>query len=206
MRALLTVVLGCLLVLVGGPARAHSGSYDMKYVDGSNLILLTFNTHQPVSGLDVVHNLRLYDLEGAPIPYDEVRVAVRTRGNTERLSPGGSSLIKESTLPMLATNESRLTYAYPLSGSYTLAADFMSGGRRISRAVFAVEVAKGSAETSSGYGPLPLAGAFLLGVLTMLPFLRRRRHDGKQRPAQPNDAGSPTATPPEPAALDRAAH
>jgi len=174
MRPLLALIASCLLVLTGSPVQAHTGSYDMKYIDGSNLILLTFNTHQPVSGLDIVHNIRLYDLVGAPIPYDEVHVEVRARGNTERLAVAGSSLISEETMPMLPTNESKLTYAYPLSGSYTLTAEFRADGRAISRAEFAVEVGRGSTEESSGFGLLPLAGAFLLGIAVMLPFRRRR--------------------------------
>ncbi|KQW52749.1 hypothetical protein ASC77_00020 [Nocardioides sp. Root1257] len=178
MRAVLALVLACLVALVGGPARAHTGSYDMKYVDGSNLILLTFNTHQPTSGLDIVHDIRLYDLVGAPIPYDEVRVEVHTRKNTDKLAVGGDSLIEEDTLPMLATNESKLTYAYPISGSYTLSTEFLAGGRPISRGEFAIEITPGAAESSSGYGPLPLVAAFAGGAavaLVVTALVRRRR-------------------------------
>jgi hypothetical protein len=194
MRTGLAFVVACLLVMVAGPAgpaRAHTGAYDMKYIDGSNLILLTFNTHQPVSGLDIVHNIRLYDLVGAPIPYDEVRVEVHTRGNTDKLAAGGSTLLDGETLPMLATNESKMTLAYPISGSYTLTAEFLAGGSPISRAEFAVDVARGSAEASSGYGPFPLILAFGAGaagavLLMHLRRLRRRPDTG----SEPVDSGA----------------
>jgi hypothetical protein len=191
MRALVALVAACLLVLVMGPARAHAGSYDMKYVDGSNLILVTFNTHQPASGIDIIHNIRLYDLVGAPIPYDEVRVEVHTRGNTDKLVAGDSTLLESDTLPMLPTNESKMTFAYPISGSYTLTAEFFADGRPISQAEFAVDVAKGSAEASSGYGILPLVGAFAAGVAgaVLLMGLRRARRrpdtDSVQVEAEP---------------------
>ena len=197
MRALVAFVLACVVALVAGPARAHTGSYDMKYVDGSNLILLTFNTHQPVSGLDIVHDIRLYDLVGAPIPYDEVRVEVHTRKNTDKLAAGGDSLIEGDTLPMLATNESKLTYAYPISGSYTVTTEFFSGGQPISRGEFAVEIAPGTTETSSGYGPLPLIAAFAGGVavtLVVMALVRRRRAEAveavevAEEPAEPEHA------------------
>lgn len=186
MRTLLAVITGCLLALSTSSAQAHSGSYDMKYIDGSNLILVTFNTHQPVSGLDIEHNIRLYDLVGAPIPYDEVLFEVHTRGNTERVSPGGSSLLSEATLPMLPTNESKETFTYPISGSYTLTTVFMAGGRKISRAEFAVDVGVGTTEASSGFGYLPLVVAFLGGIALMVPFRRRRLARANPPPGQRN--------------------
>lgn len=195
MRAVIVFAVTCMITLVAGPAPAHTGSYDMKYVDGSNLILLTFNTHQPASGLDIVHDIRLYDLVGAPIPYDEVRVEVHTRANTDKLAAGGNTLIEGDTLPMLATNESKMTYAYPISGSYTLTTEFFSGGRPISRGEFAVEIAPGTAESSSGYGPLPLVVAFAGGAaaaVVLMTLVRRRRRDVvaaplSEAPAPPPD-------------------
>jgi hypothetical protein len=191
MRTLVALVVACFLVLVAGPARAHTGSYDMKYVDGSNLILVTFNTHQPVSGTDIIHNIRLYDLVGAPIPYDEVRVEVHTRGNTDELAAGDSTLLEGDTLPMLPTNESKMTFAYPISGSYGLTVEFFAGGRPISQAEFAVEVAKGSTEASSGYGVLPLVVAFAAGaagaglVMGLRRMRRRPDADSEQVAAEP---------------------
>ena len=190
MRVLTAILVACIVALVAGPARAHTGSYDMKYVDGSNLILLTFNTHQPTSGLDIVHDIRLYDLVGAPIPYDEVRVEVHTRKNTDKLAVGGDSLIEEDTLPMLATNESKLTYAYPISGSYTLSTEFLAGGRPISRGEFAIEITPGTTETSSGYGPVPLVVAFAGGAavaIVVMALVRRRRSDEVGDVEEPSD-------------------
>jgi hypothetical protein len=175
MRILLAFALGCLLVLTGAPAHAHAGSYDMKYVDGSNLILLTFNTHQPVSGLDIEHNIRLYDLVGAPIPYDEVRVEVRTqdgKGGKDGVDGLESSLRKQASLPMLATNESKLSYSYPGPGPYALTTVFYSGGQEISRGTFAIDIGKGT----GGQARLWLwwvAAAFLVGAAAGM--LARRR-------------------------------
>jgi hypothetical protein len=123
-RTALALAVACLVALTGAPAQAHTGSYDMKYVDGSNLILLTFNTHQPVSGLDIEHDIRLYDLVGAPIPYDEVKVEVHTQDETSGVDSLESSLRKQVTLPMLPTNESKMTYAYPGSGPFRMTTVF----------------------------------------------------------------------------------
>jgi hypothetical protein len=188
MRALVAFAVACLALLTAGPAAAHSGSYDMKYVDGSNLILVTFNTHQPVSGLDIEHNIRLYDLVGAPIPYDEVHVEVHTRSNTEGAAGLEPSLRSEETLPMLPTNESKMTYAYPVSGSYTLKTIFFAQGREISRGEFAIDVGKGSDGPSRGVGVWGLAAAFLLGGAVTMLF--RRRGPARQAVVHPSAAAT----------------
>lgn len=172
-RRLVIVVAAVLLGAAGvAPVQAHGGSYDMKYVDGSNLLLLTFNTHTPVSGLDIEHNLRLYDLLGAPIPYDEVVVELRTRDRDRSTTLRGSDLLEEQTVPMLATNESKLTMAYPVAGSYTLDVEFRAGGRAISSGTYAVDVAQGTA-SPGGFPWIRLTLALLLGVLVGVALPRR---------------------------------
>ena len=169
----LLLLLAALLMsgAVGAPASAHGGSYDMKYVDGSNVLLLTFNTHAPVSGLDIEHNLRLYDLVGAPVAYDEVAVEVHTleKGQTMTLR-GGTSLV-EDTLPMLATNESKLSLAYPLPGSYAVRVGFASGGRVVSNGEFVFDVGPGTGGGSGGFPWFRLGLTLLVGLFvgTLLP-------------------------------------
>ena len=163
---------------VGAPASAHGGSYDMKYVDGSNVLLLTFNTHAPVSGLDIEHNLRLYDLVGAPVIYDEVAVEVHTleKGQTMTLR-GGTSLL-EDTLPMLATNESKLSFAYPVQGSYAVRVRFASAGQTVSSGEFVFDVGPGTA-ASGGTPWLRLGLALMVGLTigALLPRADRTRRD-----------------------------
>ena len=187
--ALLVAVLVC--CATGAPAEAHSGAYDMKYVDGSNVLLLTFNTHAPVSGLDIEHDLRLYDLLGAPIPYDEVSVEVHTRDKEQSTTLRGSTLIREEVAPMLPTNESKLTFAYPVRGAYSLRVVFRAGGRDISRGKFAIDVGQGSADPA-GFPWVRLSLTLLLGILVgvLLPRAPARRRDdvggdddGGSRPA-----------------------
>src|SRR3712207_2219857 len=109
MRSIRVLLAGLwLLVLTAGPAVSHGGSYDMKYVDGSNLVMLTFNTHEPVSGLPIAHNIRLYDLLGAPITYDTVHVEVHTAPDTRGITLRGRSLLDEQVLGMAETNDSVL--------------------------------------------------------------------------------------------------
>ena len=163
MRILLALAAGLAAALLGAPAQAHTGSYDMKYVDGSNLILLTFNTHQPVTGLDIEHDIRLYDLVGAPIPYDEVAVEVHTQSKDSGVEGLESSLREKTTLPMLATNESKMTYAYPGSGPYTLTTVFYANGQQISRGEFAIDIGRGVGAPSRIFGVWSLGAAFLLG-------------------------------------------
>ncbi|NYE36810.1 hypothetical protein F4692_001943 [Nocardioides cavernae] len=178
------VVLGTLLLAGAGvgPVQAHGGSYDMKYVDGSNLLLLTFNTHAPVSGLDIEHNLRLYDLLGAPIPYDEVAVEVHARDKDRSTTLRGSDLLEEQVVPMLATNESKLDVAYPVAGAYTLDVEFRAGGRPISSGRFAVDVGQGTAGPG-GFQWIRSALVLLLGVLVGVALPRRASAPAAGAPA-----------------------
>lgn len=193
MRRLLALVAA--LFLLGSPlasAQAHGGSYDLKYIDGSNVLLLTFNTHAPVSGLDVEHNLRLYDLLGAPIAYDEVAVEVHTRGDDQGLALRGQTLLHEETVPMLATNESKLTYAYPLPGSYSVRVVFRAGGRDISRGEFALVVDRGSSGPAGGFPWVRLGLALVLGLFvgTLVPSRPEWRRGRPGRP-DPGDFVDP---------------
>ena len=177
--------------LTGAPVQAHSGSYDMKYVDGSNLILLTFNTHQPVSGLDIVHNIRLYDLVGAPIPYDEVQVEVHPHAG-ERLRRGVDSL--ESTLREQGDAadagdqrvDDRLRYAAP--GGLPPDDVFYAGGQEISTGEFAIDIGKGTGAPGRTFGVWALGLAFAVAATTAWLIGRR---------AGRRTSGAPDSTPKE---------
>jgi hypothetical protein len=164
------------LLLAPQPADAHGGSYDLKYVDGSNVELVTFNTHVPVAEMDIVHNIRLYDLLGAPVPYEEVEVELHSRDRD--LTAGRKSLLHAETLPMLATNESMLTWTYPVQGDYTLELRFVADGRTVSQGHMAVAVGRPTGTAGSSMTSwLALAGTFALGALAyhLVLVVRRRR-------------------------------
>lgn len=177
----LRVVAAAAALLVGasGAAWAHSGAFDMKYVDGSNLVLVTFNTHQPVSGLSIRHNIRLYDLMGAPIPYDRATVEVHTRGKDPGITlRGGHTLLEEQTLPLDPTNDSTLSYSYPRAGAYTLLVRFWAGGRQISHGEFAVDVGQGASAGALAGLRLPQTLAAFLAGLACYHLVSRRRPAG----------------------------
>jgi hypothetical protein len=197
MRSTVRWLLLVLVALVFGgsatvPGYAHSGSYDMKYVDGANVLLLTFNTHTPVSGLDIEHNLRLYDQLGAPVPYDEVAVEVHTQDRNQSTTLRGSTLISEQLAPMLPTNESKLSVTYPVAGAYSLLVEFRAGGRAISTGRFAVDVGQGTS-TPGGFPWLRLGLTLLLGIAVgaMLP----RRASGTAEPVAVEQAPEPVEAP-----------
>jgi hypothetical protein len=186
------LVVAALLLAGSGvlPAQAHGGAYDMKYVDGSNVLLLTFNTHTPVSGLEIEHNLRLYDLLGAPVPYDEVAVEVHTRDKDQSTTLRGTTLLDEQTAPMLATNESKLAVTYPVAGAYTLDVEFRAGGRAVSSGSFAVDVGQGTAGPG-GFPWIRMVAVLLLGVLVGVALPRRARERVAAGPAGEADAVVP---------------
>lgn len=195
MKRLVALVAAVVLAALGAsPAQAHGGSYDMKYVDGSNVLLLTFNTHAPVSGLAIEHDLRLYDLLGAPLTYDDVSVEVHTRDTDGGATLRGESLLLEETVPMLPTNESKLTVTYPTPGAYSVRAVFSADGREISRGEFAVDVGTGTAATG-GFPWVRLGLTLLLGLFvgSLLP------RGGAASPVGPRGEDRDGGTRPEPA-------
>ena len=147
-------------------AAAHGGSYDIKYVDGSNVELVTFNTHTPVAGLAIEHNVRLYDLVGAPVTYEEVTAEIHVREDTSDLVVGNATLLHEETLPLRATNDSVMTFTYPEAGQYTLKLTFLLDGRPISEGEMALPVGRAPAGEESSVGDwLVIVGAMALGGL-----------------------------------------
>jgi hypothetical protein len=182
----LRAVLGAMVALVvamglAAPASAHSGSFDMKFVDGQRLILITFNTHLPASGLRIMHNIRLYDLGGTPIPYKDVQVSVAEQGLSNRFTLRGGDAV-DLVAPMRDTNDSSVTFTYPQQGRYSLVATFRGAdGAQLARGEFAVDVAKGVGGSGLPLGTLFLAVvAFVLGAVCTWGVMRR--HDGG-RPA-----------------------
>jgi hypothetical protein len=172
----LGAALAVLVLGVPAPAGAHGGSYDLKYVDGSNLLLVTFNTHRPVAELAIDHNLRLYDLLGAPVPYDEVEVEFHSRERGKDLAPNGGSLLHAETVPMLATNESRVVWAYPVAGQYTIVLRFLGDGRTVSSGKLAVDVGPPAGAGGFTWGTwLPLGLGVLGGVAAYHVLVVRRR-------------------------------
>ena len=147
----------------------------MKYVDGSNLVLLTVNTHQPFSGAPLLHNLRLYDLMGAPIPFERAEVSVVGRGAAGSVGLRGRDALFEQSVPISPNNDVAVTYTYPRSGAYTLQVAFVTGTQTVSRGQFVLDVGQGSGPgLLAGFALPETAAAFLLGVLAVHLVSRRR--------------------------------
>ena len=94
----------------------------------------------------------------------------------------GSSLLHEETVPMLATNESKVSYTYPLSGAYSLRVVFRAGGRDISSGTFVFDVDQGSTGGSSGFPWVRLGLTLLLGVF--IGSLLSRRSEDRSVPVE----------------------
>lgn len=155
-----------LLVLIMPSTSLANGNYDLKYVDGSNLILVTYNGHAPVSGIETEHNVRLYDLIGAPIPFSTVHIEI-VKGSTSAF---------DATLKSTETNDVTFNYVYPKAGKYTLKATFSDNGKDVSSGEMAVEVTKGANQSfwATAFTSQTLV-ALLLGIgLASAYFMRKQ--------------------------------
>lgn len=178
------------------PAARYS---ELKYLDGTHALLLTLNTDNPVSGLELEHNMRLLDNSGEQLTYDEVVFEVHTKGKGSDITLRGDSLVHEETLPMLPTRDSKGTFTYPLSGPYNILITFRADGEDIATGRFAMLVRKGTDTASLGGFPWIRFGLTLLvGVLigTLLPRGTRREDQaeaGAEVPASESESESARA-------------
>lgn len=180
--AAVAAVLAPLLVLVAAmPAAAHEGSFSANYVDGSNLVLLTYNVHEPEAEIPVTFNFRLFDMVGVPIPYDTADITVTRDGEQ----------VVARSLSISANLDVNTVIELPAGGAHVISVAFVHEGRTVSNGEFPLHVHDTEAATGSTMLIVSNAVAFALGigVAVGLPWLARRR-PGAEISAEPAPAGS----------------
>lgn len=170
MKFLLQLVAPLFLLLApvasAAVGQGHGGNYTAKYVDGANIIILTNNVQETVSGVPIEHNLRLYDMTGQPVPFDAAAIEVKK----------ASESLKKQTVPVSGTADIVFKYAYPKQGTYTILVSFLDHDKQVSRAEFPVVVSRGPSQSVFANAFTIETGlAFMLGLGTAWLYLERRR-------------------------------
>ncbi len=109
---------------------AHTGMYTAKYVDGANIVLMTDNSHEMTTGIEIMLNFRLYDTTGAPIPFDTM---------TFDLTKNGSTVASE-TIEVTANNDIIKDYRFSKPGDYLIRTTFLDNQKEISHGEFPITV------------------------------------------------------------------
>ncbi|HET9412351.1 MAG TPA: hypothetical protein VFO38_05970 [Candidatus Saccharimonadales bacterium] len=150
------------LLVTATSAAAHGSIYTFKYIDGANMVMVTHNVHDAVSGIPISYNIRLYSLGGQLVPFQKVHATMKQ----------GDSLLQAQDLPFSANNDANLTFTYPHQGAYTLTLSFIDNDKQVSHAEFPIAVQKGLGESLLIF-IAHTAIVFLFGLGAGLALLRR---------------------------------
>lgn len=131
-----TIVFSALLLILATIPRtvaAHSGMYTAKFVDGGNIVLLTYNVDHLESGYPIIYNFRLFDTTGVPIPFEQAHVSFKSDNKTSY----------DQTLPASEDGDISLTHTFPKNDTYTMYIQFLDHNKEISKAEFPIAVEQG---------------------------------------------------------------
>jgi hypothetical protein len=196
MRWLRALLLGLLLLLaLPATARAHESVFTLKYVDGENIVIASYNVHEFTAGQPITFNLRVYSISGVPVVYSNVEAVVEQH----------DEVVLDRTMPASSYSDVDWVYAFERGGDYGLTLRFTDQDAPTAQAHFPIDVADAPIHGApSGTEPLtsrilawPTGAALLLGIgLTLLVQRLSNRPAGGTRRG-PNRADGVV----EPAAL-----
>lgn len=144
-----------LVLLVPASAGAHGSNFTYKYMDGDNFVHVTHNVHHEEAGLPITYNLRLYNMDGQLIPFQEVEARVLHGAKSVHYQKVSASL----------NGDAFFTYTFPKKGAYVLHFHFLDNDKEIARGQFPVNVEAGVNESFfSGMLTPQAALTFVLGA------------------------------------------
>lgn len=149
------VVVSVLILLVSGYGQAMGGMYTAKFVDGSNLVIMTNNAHNTQAGIPINYNLRLYDMEGKPITFSNIQMELRH----------GDKTLLSQNLRRSVNDDASFEHTFAKQGAYNLVVHFMDNDKHVAQGEFPLVVNKGVDEgfLADAFTP-QTAVAFGLGV------------------------------------------
>jgi hypothetical protein len=161
----LSLIISLLLIAMPGSALAHGSSFNFKYIDGPNVIMVTHNVHDPHAGVRLTYNIRLYNLTGQAVPFDKLEV---------EFTLDGRSVYKHSFAPS-RNDDVMLVYTYPKEGNYMLHTRFLQNGTQIIKGEFPLVVEKGLEKSPASFFTLQTGVAFVIGVAASSMYWQQRR-------------------------------
>jgi len=185
---LLRVLTLSLLLVVAWPAtaRAHDSIFSLKYVDGDNIIVASYNVHDFTPGLPITFNLRIFTISGVPVAYKSVDAVVKR----------GDEVVFDDTMAASNYNDVNWIYEFDEAGDYDVTLQFTDHGAPVAHAHFPMQVVgeEHNAPEGSRIVSWPTAAALVLGVaLTLGAQALFNRPDRRRRPASKSDTSKVAA-------------
>jgi hypothetical protein len=164
-RLLGSVFIAVLLFAVpASKVAAHGSSFNFKYVDGPNVIMITHNVHDPHAGVPLTYNIRLYNLTGQAVPFNKLETEFTLDGRT----------VYKKTFAPSSNNDVMLTYTYPKEGNYMLHTRILQNGTQIIKGEFPLVVEKGLEESPASFFNLRTGFAFIIGIIVSSAYWQQR--------------------------------
>jgi hypothetical protein len=165
-----------LLLVVAWPAtaRAHDEAFTLKYVDGNNIIVASYNVHDFTPDLPITFNLRIFTISGVPVAYKSVETVVKK----------GDEVVFDETMAASNYNDVNWIYAFGKAGDYDLTLQFTDHDAPVAHANFPIQV-EGHVPTDprgSRIVSWPTAAALLAGVALTLGAQALFKPDRRRKP------------------------
>jgi hypothetical protein len=176
MKLLRSLALGVLLVVaLPATAQAHDPLFSLKYVDGDNIVVASYNVHDFTPGLPITFNVRVYTIAGAPVVYKSLETVVKQR----------DKVIFDQTFAASDYNDVNWIYAFGGPDKYDITMQFTNHGEHVAQAEFPIQVTHSHSHSlSSRFLGWPTASALLFGIaLTLGAQELFRRPAGGREPA-----------------------
>lgn len=144
-----------ILVSIPVSSNAMASMFTAKYIDGTNIVLLTNNVHETNSGLPITYNLRIYDTEGKPISF----------GNAQLELLQDKHVLQSHNLRWTPNNDASIALTFPKQGTYLLKVRFLDNDKQIAQGEFPIVVSKGPNQSWTKDIFTPVTGmSFALGA------------------------------------------
>jgi hypothetical protein len=161
-----TLIALCTIAALPVVASAHGSLFTFKQIDGTNVIMVTHNVHDAHSGIPITYNLRFYNVDGQPMPFQTVETEV-TQGDEQ---------YAKQTIAASPNGDANFTYTFPHQGNYTLSVTFIENHKPAAHADFPLAVEKGvSTNFFADFFTMQSLVAFALGAMATALVWRRRQ-------------------------------
>src|SRR5262245_26665318 len=119
-----------LVVALPSTAQAHDSLFSLKYVDGDNIIVASYNVHDFTPGLPITFNLRIFSISGVPVAYKSVESVVKK----------GDEVIFDESMAASNYNDVNWIYVFDEPGDYDVTLKFTDHGSPVAHADFPMQV------------------------------------------------------------------
>ena len=156
-------------------AGAHDSAFSLKYVDGQNIIVASYNVHNFIPAQPITFNLRIFTISGVPVAYKSVETVVKK----------GDEIVFDETMAASKYNDVNWIYAFGEAGQYDVTLQFTDHSAPVAHANFPMQVVSevNNGPPGSRIVSWPTAAALLSGIALTLGAQALFKRPDRRKPA-----------------------